>query len=148
MADNCIFYRIVAREAPASIVAETEAALAFMDINQPTPGHVLIIPKAHIVDIYGMDHATTDAVFRLTVDVAKAVKVALQADGLDLMQANERAGQQQVFHFHVHVIARYTGDSDRIRFGWQPTLPPQDELDRLAMKIANALPPRPESNPG
>lgn len=135
MSDDCIFCRIVAGKAPASIVAETADALAFMDINQPTPGHVLIIPKAHIENIYGLDEATTAAVFGLTVQVAKAVKAALRPDGLDLIQANERAGQQEVFHFHVHVVARYTGDRDRFHLGWRPNLPPRAELDRLAAEI-------------
>ena len=42
---ECIFCRIVNGEAAASIVAETAGALAFMDINQPVPGHVLVIPR-------------------------------------------------------------------------------------------------------
>lgn len=139
MSDDCIFCRIVAGKAPASIVAETADALAFMDINQPTPGHVLIIPKAHIENIYGLDEATTAAVFGLTVEVAKAVKAALRPDGLDLIQANERAGQQEVFHFHVHVVARYIGDRDRFHLGWRPNLPSRAELDRLAAEIKSQM---------
>jgi histidine triad (HIT) family protein len=139
MPDDCIFCRIVERQAPASIVAETDGALAFMDINQATDGHVLIIPKKHIVDIYGLDGETADAVFRLTVQVAKAVKTALRPDGLNLLQANEPAGQQEVFHFHNHVIARYHGDRDRIRFGWKAEFPPRSHLDALAESIAGAL---------
>jgi histidine triad (HIT) family protein len=132
---ECIFCRIVRGEAAASVVAETEAALAFMDINQPVPGHVLVIPKAHIQDIYGLDPATGAEVFGLTVEVAKAVKAALHPDGLNLLQANERAGQQDVFHFHVHVIARYTGDRDRVRIGFHPEMPPREALDELADRI-------------
>ena len=139
MPDDCIFCRIVAGAAPVSLVAATTDALAFMDIDQPTPGHVLVIPKVHVRDIYGLDDGTADAVFRLTVQVARAVKAALRPDGLNLVQANERAGQQDVFHFHVHIVARYTGDRDRIRFGWQNTLPPREELDRLAAQIRTCV---------
>lgn len=139
MPEECIFCRIVARQAPASIVAETEDALAFMDINQATDGHVLIIPKQHVENIYELDEATADAVFRLTVAVAKAVKAALKPDGLNLLQANEPAGQQEVFHFHNHVIARYHGDRDRIRFGWKAEFPPRAHLDTLAETIATAM---------
>lgn len=139
MSEDCIFCRIVARQAPASIIAETDAALAFMDINQATDGHVLIIPKQHVRDIYELDDATADAVFRLTVVVAKAVKSSLHPDGLNLLQANEPAGQQEVFHFHNHVIARYHGDRDRIRFGWKAEFPPRPHLDALAQTIAAAL---------
>ncbi len=139
MHEDCIFCRIVARKAPASVVAETAEALAFMDINQATNGHVLVIPKAHVQDIYSMAPETTDAVFRLTVEVAKAMKAALGCDGLNLLQANEPAGQQEIFHFHVHVVARYQGDRDRIRFGWSPIFPPRPELDRLAAAIGGKL---------
>ncbi len=139
MTDDCIFCRIAAGAAPASVVAETDAALAFMDIDQPTPGHVLVIPKTHIRDVYALDEPTADAVFRLTVQVAKAVKAALRPDGLNLVQANEPAGQQEIFHFHVHIVARYHGDRDRIRFGWRNNLPARMELDRLAEEIRSQL---------
>ena len=139
MPEECIFCRIAARQAPASIVAETSGALAFMDINQATDGHVLIIPKRHVPDIYALDEETTDEVFRLTVAVAKAVKRGLQPDGLNLLQANEPAGQQEVFHFHNHVIARYHGDRDRVRFGWKAEFPPRAHLDALAETIAAGL---------
>ena len=139
MAEDCIFCRIVAGTAPASIIAETPAALAFMDIDQPTPGHVLIIPRAHVEYIYGLTDELAAEVFALTLQVAKAVKVALAPDGMDLFQANEGAGQQEVFHLHFHVIARYTGDRDRIRFSWKHTLPPRAELDRMAADIRTAL---------
>jgi histidine triad (HIT) family protein len=124
---------------PASIVAETPDALAFMDINQPTPGHVLVIPRAHVRDIYELDETIADAVFRLTVRVTKAIKTALKVDGVNLYQANGRAAGQDVFHFHLHVVARYQGDRDRIRVFWQPNLPPRAELDRLAAQIRTAL---------
>lgn len=140
MLETCIFCRINAGIAPASIVAETPDALAFMDINQPTPGHVLVIPRRHVRDIYTLDDATAAAVFGLAVRVAKAVKVGLKADGLNLYQANEPVAGQEVFHFHVHVIGRYLGDRDRIRLFWQPNLPPRAELDRLAAQIRAHLP--------
>jgi histidine triad (HIT) family protein len=137
--EDCIFCRIIARQAPASVVAETNGALAFMDINQPTPGHVLVVPKAHVRDIYSLDAAIATEVFLLTVRVAQAVKVALATDGLDLLQANERAGQQDVFHFHMHVVARYEGDRDRIHIGWRPNLSPREELEELARTIRARL---------
>jgi histidine triad (HIT) family protein len=139
MAEECIFCRIAAGAAPASIVAETPDALAFMDVNQPTPGHVLVIPRAHLRDIYDMDPETAASLFELTVQVAKAVKHGLAPDGLTLVQANERAGQQHVFHFHMHILARYDGDRDRILLGWQNSSPGSIELDRLATEIRAAL---------
>ena len=139
MPEDCIFCRIATGTASASIIAETPDALAFMDIDQPTLGHVLVIPRTHIRDIYGLDDELVAEVFRLTVQVAKAVKRALKPDGLNLLQANERAGQQDVFHFHVHIMARYFGDRDHVRLGWQNDYPAGAELDRLAATIHAAL---------
>jgi histidine triad (HIT) family protein len=75
----------------------------------------------------------------LTIEVAKAVKQAMNADGLTLVQANERAGQQEVFHFHMHIIARFAGDRDRVRFGWRADLPARTELDLMAEVIRGVL---------
>ena len=136
MSQACIFCRIVNGTAPSSIVAETERALAFMDINQPTPGKVLVIPRAHIRDVYSLDPDTAAAVFQLAVQVAKAVKTALKPDGLNLFQSNERAAGQDVFHFHLHILARYDGDRDRVRLALQTNLPPRAELDQLAEQIS------------
>jgi histidine triad (HIT) family protein len=137
---DCIFCRIVRGEAPASTIAETPLALAFMDVNQPVPGHVLVVPRAHVRDLYELDSATGAAVFDLTLQTAKAVKRALRADGLNLVQSNEPAGQQEVFHLHFHVLARFAGDRDRIRLGWRSDLAPRGELDRLAEIIRSELP--------
>jgi histidine triad (HIT) family protein len=139
-AKSCVFCRILRGEVPASIIIETTQAMALMDINQPMPGHVLVIPRAHIENIYDLDPQTGTEVFDLTLGVAKAVKRALQPDGLDLFQANERAGQQSVFHFHMHIIARYVGDRDRIRFSWEDDLAPKSQLDQLAGAIRSAIP--------
>jgi histidine triad (HIT) family protein len=139
MSEDCIFCRIAAGAAPASVVAETSDALAFMDLDQPTPGHVLVIPRCHVRDIYEMEAEVAASVFKLTVQVAKAVKLALAPDGLTLIQANERAGQQHVFHFHMHIVARYSGEGDRVRLGWKTNLPASPELDRLAAKIRVSL---------
>jgi histidine triad (HIT) family protein len=136
----CIFCRIVSGKAPVSIVAETARAVAFMDVNQPTPGHVLIVPRDHLMYLYDLDAETGAEVFRLTTDVARAVKRALKPDGLNLFQANEAAGQQEVFHFHMHIVARYAGDRDRVRFGWRTELSPRSELDNLAKTIESAMP--------
>jgi histidine triad (HIT) family protein len=109
-----------------------------MDVNQPTPGcadHLRRPPR----DIYELDDEVAAAVFRLTVQVAKAVKLALAPDGLNLLQSNERAGQQVVFHFHMHILARYLGDRDRIRLGWQMNHPSPTELELMAARIRSTL---------
>jgi histidine triad (HIT) family protein len=107
---GCIFCAIIGGQAPAEVLFEDEETLVFMDINPANPGHTLVIPKRHVQDIYGMDEEMAAAVMRATVQVAKAIKRALQPDGINLVQSNERAGGQEIFHFHVHVIPRWYGD--------------------------------------
>lgn len=110
----CVFCDIIEGKSPADVVFEDKETLAFMDINPANPGHTLIIPKRHVRDIYGLDGETAAAVMRTTVRVARAVKMALQPDGMNLVQSNERAGGQDVFHFHVHIIPRWYGDGLRL----------------------------------
>lgn len=111
---DCIFCDIVEGQAPADVVSEDGETLAFMDINPASPGHTLVIPRAHVRDIYGLDEETAAAVMKTTVRVAEAIKKALRPDGLNLVQSNERAGGQDVFHFHMHIIPRWYGDGLRL----------------------------------
>ncbi len=139
MTQECIFCKIVNGTAPASLVTETPDALAFMDINQPVPGKVLVIPRAHIPDVYSLDPGTAAAVFQLTVRVAQAVQAALHPDGLNLFQSNGAAAGQEVWHLHMHIMARYKGDHDRVRVFLAKNLPPREELDQLAAQIRQCL---------
>jgi histidine triad (HIT) family protein len=106
--DN-IFAKILRGEIPAHTVYEDEHVLAFMDIMPRADGHVLVIPKQpsrNILDI------APDVLANLVIGVqkvAKAVKTAMNADGLTIQQFNESAGGQVVFHIHFHVIPRFTG---------------------------------------
>ncbi len=90
-------------------------------------------------DIYEVADEDGVAVFRLVVQVAQAVKRALAPAGITLLQANEPAGGQTVFHFHMHVFARYAEDRERVRLSWQHEPAPAATLDDLAKKIRAAL---------
>ena len=111
---HCVFCDIVEGQAPANIVFQDRETMAFMDINPANPGHTLVIPKRHVCDIYELDEETAAALMQVTVRVAQAVKRALQPDGLNLVQSNERAGGQDVFHIHMHIIPRWHGDGLRL----------------------------------
>jgi histidine triad (HIT) family protein len=111
---ECIFCAIVESRAPADVVFEDEETLAFMDINPANPGHTLVIPKRHVCDIYELDEEMAAEVMKATVRVARAIKKALQPDGMNLVQSNERAASQEIFHLHMHVIPRWYGDGLRL----------------------------------
>ncbi|MBC8248783.1 MAG: HIT family protein [Anaerolineales bacterium] len=111
---GCVFCDIIEGRAPADVVSEDGETLAFMDINPANPGHTLVIPKQHARDVYELDEETAAAVMRTSVRIANAIKAALQPDGMNLVQSNERAGGQEIFHFHMHIIPRWYGDGLRL----------------------------------
>jgi histidine triad (HIT) family protein len=103
-----IFEKIVAGQAPCHWVAETEHALAFLDISPLTVGHTLVVPKVHYADLLDIPSDTLAAVMALAQQVAKRQMQVLAADGITVWQNNRAAGGQEVFHYHVHVMPRWT----------------------------------------
>ena len=137
---ECIFCLIDIGTIPASVVYRDERTLAFMDLNQPTRGHVLVIPHRHCVDLFDITPADAAAVMETTRVVAAAVKAAVNADGIQLWQSNGKAALQDVFHFHMHIFARFFHD-DIARLGMRAAAKelPRAELDALAESIAGKL---------
>ena len=117
--DDCIFCRLVRGELPISKIHEDEHTLSFLNIVAAHPGHGLVIVKPHVEDIYDLDDTLAAAVFQATTRLARAVKAATGCDGVTLFQANEVAGGQTVFHFHIHVVPRYAG-RDGLQLPWIP----------------------------
>ena len=105
-ADN-IFAKILRGEIPCHKVYEDDNALVFMDVMPQSAGHVLIVPKAPSRNLLDADPAVLAAVIPLLQRIATAAKRAFEADGVSVMQFNEAAGGQTVFHLHFHVIPRY-----------------------------------------
>jgi histidine triad (HIT) family protein len=130
---NCVFCRIVAGELPAARVYEDEATVAFMDIGQVNPGHVLVALKAHAENLYALDDAQAAAVLRAAARVARAVRDAFQPQGLSVYQANGKAAGQTVFHYHMHLVPRDEGDG--MALSWPVKNPPRETLEEYAAKI-------------
>lgn len=117
---TCIFCAIVAGQAPATIIAQTETALAFMDINPATRGHALVIPKAHAKDLLEIPQADLEQCMVLARDLAARAVDDLGADGVNILNSCGVAAWQTVFHFHIHVVPRYLG-KDGLELPWVPT---------------------------
>ena len=130
---DCVFCKIVARQIPATVVYEDADTLAFMDIGQVNPGHVLIACKAHVENIYGLGDAQAAALFRAVAKVAKAVRAAFEPPGLSIYQANGKPAGQTVFHLHLHVLPRHDGDG--MQLTWPVKNPPRDKLEEYAARI-------------
>jgi histidine triad (HIT) family protein len=134
MADpECIFCSIVAGELPAQIIDEDERTIAFMDIAPATRGHALVIPRAHAADLLSVSSEDLAAVALASQRLAGRMRERLAADGINLLNACGAAAWQTVFHFHVHVIPRYSGDP--LRLPWVPGPGDPDEIAAAAQEL-------------
>ena len=131
MADDCIFCRIIAGELPSERVDEDEHTVAFMDINPWTRGHALVVPREHSRNLYESADEDLRHAAAASKRLALVMRDRLGCDGVNLINACEPAAWQTVFHFHVHVIPRYTDDPLRL-----PASPRQAEAVDLASVAA------------
>jgi histidine triad (HIT) family protein len=134
---DCVFCKIVAKQIPATVVHEDEHTVAFMDLGQVNPGHVLVAAKAHVENLYGLDDVNAAAIFRTVARVARAIRDAFAPQGLSVYQANGRPAGQTVFHFHVHLVPRHEGDG--MALTWPVKNPPREKLEAYATKIRAKL---------
>jgi histidine triad (HIT) family protein len=104
-----IFAKILRGEIPSTRVYEDDAVVAFMDVMPQGPGHTLVVPKAPSRNLLDADPATLGPLMIAAQKLARAVKTAFAADGVTMMQFNEPASGQTVFHLHVHLIPRFEG---------------------------------------
>jgi histidine triad (HIT) family protein len=112
--DNCLFCRIVRREIPAKIVAETHDCVAFRDVNPQAPVHVLVIPKRHVASLDAASDADAELLGRMSLVAAKVARDEGIADSGYRTVVNTNAGAgQTVFHVHTHVLGGR-------RMGWPP----------------------------
>ncbi len=136
-AGQCVFCRLAAGDVPAAVVHEDALTIAFMDIGQVNPGHVLVATRRHAATVLDITDAEAAAVMHTARRVAHAVQAAFHPPGLTLLQANGREGDQTVFHFHMHVVPRHAHDG--IALSWPRKNPPTDVLRGHAARLRDAL---------
>jgi histidine triad (HIT) family protein len=134
---ECVFCKLVAGTIPSTRVYEDEHTLAFMDIGQVNPGHVLVALKKHAANLYELEEAQAAAVARTARRVALAIRDAFNPEGLSVYQANGRAAGQTVFHYHVHLLPRHAGDG--MELVWPAKNPPREKLEEYAARIRATL---------
>lgn len=105
MNNDCIFCKIVKGEIPASIVYENANFTAFLDIQPISHGHLLIIPKEHIVWMQEAEDETVAEIFKIAKKLMSAMKQGLPCDYVQVSVVGT-----DVPHFHVHLIPRYFND--------------------------------------
>jgi histidine triad (HIT) family protein len=133
MSDDCLFCGIVAGTIPSTQVAETEQAIAFMDINPATPGHLLVVPRVHSADLREAAGEDLTAATLLAQSLVARVIERLDADGANLLSCIGAEAWQSVFHTHLHIIPRYKNDP--LQLPWHPTPGDLDEINATAAKL-------------
>ncbi|TDA35587.1 HIT family protein [Candidatus Nezhaarchaeota archaeon WYZ-LMO8] len=134
---KCVFCKIIAGTERTVKVYEDDLCIAIMDIAPVNRGHLLVIPKKHYETVLEMPFKEAAHIFGVACLIAKAVKKALGAEGVNILQNNGRAAWQHVFHVHVHVIPRWVGDE--IYVYWPAKLSNLDELENVAISIRRSL---------
>jgi histidine triad (HIT) family protein len=139
VADQCVFCEILRGDAPATFVHQDDTVVAFMDIQPITRGHMLVVPREHAVLMSDLDETASMRTFRVARNLAGVVRQTLGAGGVNLFVADGEVAFQDVPHFHVHVIPRYSND------GFGLTFPPnynnqtsRAELEAVASAIRGA----------
>ncbi len=107
--DANVFAKIIRGELPAAKVFEDEHVLVIMDVMPQGAGHTLVIPKAKARNLLDIGEEDLKRAVLAVKRVAGAVKTAFDAPGVFVMQFNEPAAGQTVFHIHFHVIPRFEG---------------------------------------
>lgn len=108
--DDCIFCKIINKEIPTDIIYENDKVLAFLNIFPTSLGHTLIIPKKHFINVYDIEEDYLTEIIKVTRKLALAYKEIFGIDNLQLIHNAGKYGQQEVFHFHLHLIPRHGGD--------------------------------------
>ncbi|HEX4206318.1 MAG TPA: HIT family protein [Ktedonobacteraceae bacterium] len=134
---GCIFCEIIAGRVATSMVWQDEHTCAFMSLEQPNPYKVLVVPCEHVETLYDLNDEQAAQVFQTTVRVARAIREVAACPGLNLVQSNGHAGQQDIFHFHIHLIPRFSDDKQagRVTLTWDNTSSERQELDHLAADL-------------
>ena len=108
--NNCIFCKIRDREVPSHIIYEDDKVMAFLDAFPISLGHTLIIPKQHFSNIYDIEERDLVEIIKVARKIAKAYEEIFGINNLQLINNAGKGGQQEVFHFYLHLIPRYEND--------------------------------------
>lgn len=123
--ENCVFCNLANGVWDSATLYEDEDFRVILDLGPAAKGHALILPKQHYANIFEIPEELAMKAMALAKKMAGIMTEALECDGFNIVQNNGEAAGQTVFHFHIHLIPRYTGDN--AGFGWNT-----GELDETA----------------
>lgn len=137
---DCIFCKIITGDIPSAKIYEDEEVYAFLDLSQVTKGHTLVVPKQHTKNIYETHPQVASNLFARIPKIATAVKEAFGADGVNIVNNNDKAAHQSVFHLHIHVLPRYEeGDGFGLKWEDNSESTTQEQLQETAQQIKEKI---------
>ncbi len=137
--EDCIFCQIVKGQIPCFKVYEDERVLAFEDINPIAEGHTLIIPKNHAENLWEISAEDLTAIHLASQKLIHAIKVALNPDGVAVLQLNGIGANQLVMHYHLHLMPRRTEGPELSVTSWELKEGDMEAIKQTAGKIAAVL---------
>ncbi len=139
--DNCVFCEIVEGSSPASIVFQDETCIVFMDIQPVNRGHMLVVPKEHSASLSELKSDIGAHLFKVAQNMAQVIRRSdVRCEGINIFMADGEAAGQDVFHVHLHVLPRYSGDNFGLQFGESyGERPSREELDAIAKDISGSV---------
>lgn len=139
MPEDCIFCAIVSGDAEASFVYQDDLVVSFLDTRPVTAGHLLVVPRDHMPQLADITEDVGARMFSVALRLAQALRDSgLPCEGINLFHADGEVAFQEVFHSHLHVIPRHSGDSFKISADWRDS-PERAELETQATLICRAL---------
>ena len=135
--DDCIFCKLANGVFPTNMIYEDDDFAVILDAAPAARGHALIIPKQHSDNLYELPDETAAKVMPLARKIASAMKKTFNCDGVNVLQNNELAAGQTVFHFHTHVIPRFKGD--KLGLTWKQGKPTDAEQAETCALLKEAL---------
>lgn len=117
MSKDCVFCQIIKGEIPSMKVYEDDNFIGILDIFPASKGHVIIISKNHIENVFELDDETASGAFIAAKKISNALTEGIGCEGINILQNNNKIAGQTVFHFHIHIIPRYQDDT--ITFSWK-----------------------------
>lgn len=135
--DDCIFCKLANGDIPVDGIYEDDFVKVIFDASPASDGHVLILPKEHADNLYELTDDQAARIFKTAKRIGRAMREGLEYDGMNVVQNNGEAAGQTVFHFHMHLIPRYKGDS--VNVGWKPGKLDEEKKQELLKKITSEL---------
>ncbi len=131
---DCIFCKIANGGIPSAALYEDDEFKVILDMGPLAKGHALILPKEHVANIYEASDELVSKAFRLAKKMATEMTDALGCDGFNIIQNNNEAAGQTVFHLHIHLVPRYKDDENCII--WKQGELTDEQRDEVLSKMA------------